>query len=221
MDNKETKYKKVQFSAKDVLSAAIIGEAVSWLLFVMVRVNAPKLPIPGGLAENLASLSTAFLMAAVLPVLSVAGLYIAYIINKKLRSIYQAAKFALVGALNTFIDFGVLNLLILATGISRGALFVVFAGTSFVAAVVNSYLWNKFWTFNDESGENTKEFAQFLFVSVVGLGLNAGAASFIVNIIGPQAGIADAVWANIGKLIGILFSLVWNFVGYKFWVFKE
>ena len=208
------------FRKVDILLSAVIGEAVAWLLFVMVRVNAPELPIPAGLAQSLTSLSTALLMAAVFPVLSVVGLFVAYLIGKKIVVLYQAAKFIQVGALNTFIDLGVLNFLILISGVVGGPLFSVFKGTSFLVAVINSYFWNKHWIFTSKDVSTGKEFSQFMFVSFMGFLINVGTASVVVNVIGPQAGIAPAVWANIGALAATFVALGWNFIGYKFWVFK-
>lgn len=200
--------------------SALIGEAVAWLLFVMVRVNAPELPIPSGLATTLASLNTAIAMAITFPLIASLGLFAIYFISKKVIVLYQAAKFVQVGVLNTFIDLGVLNFLILFSGIAEGLAFTIFASISFTAAVINSYYWNKYWTFKEKESAQAKEFAQFLFVSIIGLFINVGVASVIVNVVGAPEGVAPGVWANVGKLIGIAFSLIWNFIGYKFWVFK-
>ena len=127
----------------------------------------------------------------------------------------------MVGALNTFLDLGVLNLLILVTGISAGTTYSVFKGASFIVAALNSYAWNKWWTFESKKEKIGKEFTQFMFVSVIGFFLNVGTATLTVNVVGPQFGITPTLWANIGALLGTMVVFVWNFVGYKFWVFKE
>ncbi|MEX0869825.1 MAG: GtrA family protein [Candidatus Spechtbacterales bacterium] len=215
---------RVYFRRSDIISALVIGEAIAWLLYVMVKVNAPELPIPADVAEGLAAFSTALIMAFAFPLLSLAGMYAAYFVGKKIKSIYEAAKFALVGALNTFVDLGVLNLLILLTSITAGSTFSVFKGLSFIIAVLNSYVWNKFWTFKSKKKspeEIRKEFIQFFFVSVIGFFVNVATASFVVNMIGPQFGMAAEPWANIGALAGTFTVFIWNFIGYKFWVFKR
>ena len=149
----------------------------------------------------------------------------------------QFIKFAIVGVINTVVDFGVLNVLIFFTGVASGIGFSLFKGISFLAAVGNSYILNKSWTFKDKSGNDTKKIVDFLFVSVVGLLINVGAASLIVNgfdpvefIIVPASKVLgyfgmfisiEQIWSNIGALIATAVSLIWNFYGYKVLVFKQ
>jgi len=111
----------------------------------------------------------------------------------------------------------VLNFLIFLTGVASGLPFGVFKGISFLVAATNSYFWNKRWTFRS----NKKVFVQFLTVSTVGLFLNVSTASFLVNIVQPQFGLSEKVWANVGAINGTLVVMTWNFIGYKFVVFKR
>lgn len=166
-------------------------------------------------------------LIAVLPVLSAIGMWVAYWLAKKIKVFYQIAKFGLVGLLNTLVDWGILNLLMFLTGLTSGYMFSAFKGLSFLFAMANSYIWNKFWTFKKEAenGEadksGAKEMLQFFVVSLVGFALNVSAATFIVNIWGVQWGLSSALWANVGALTGTLLGLAWNFLGYKLIVFKS
>lgn len=156
------------------------------------------------------------------PILATFSLFLASFLEKRFLPIYQFAKFLLVGALNTIIDLGVLNLLMRITGIYFGRLFSIFKGISFIGAATNSYFWNKHWTF--EKGEKTfasSEYFQFLIVVGVGLLLNVGIASFLVNILGPQFGISEKLRANIGAFVAVFAVFIWNFLGCKFIVFKK
>ncbi len=162
-----------------------------------------------------------WLLPIIFPILSLLGLWISFFLGRKILVIFQAAKFVLVGILNTFIDLGILNFLILISQITEGFLFSVFKGISFTVAVINSYFWNKFWTFKKSKTNQTgKEFIQFLIVSLIGFGLNVGTASLVVNIIGPQFGFSKEIWANVGAILATFFAMAWNFIGYKFIVFK-
>ncbi len=139
--------------------------------------------------------------------------------------IKQAGKFILVGILNTLIDLGVLNLLIFITGISAGFGYSAFKGISFIVDVINSYILNKFWTFKSAGDTGrAREFGQFFVVSAIGFGINVGVASLVVNVIGNPfafSGISNTLWANVGALTATFCAMVWNFVGYKFIVFKK
>lgn len=155
-------------------------------------------------------------------VFSVVGIVVGYALSSVARFLFQLAKFGAVGAANTAIDFGIFNLFILLTGITGGWFFVAFKTISFVIAVTNSYLWNKFWSFGKKSTEHIeKEFVQFLLISVIGILLNVSIASFINNIIGPLAGATPERWANLAAAVAAILVLGWNFFGYKFIVFKK
>lgn len=157
-----------------------------------------------------------------LPILSFIGLWLSWLLGKKFLWIFQAAKFFLAGVLATLVDLGILNLLIWISGIASGLYFSLFKGISFLGAMAGKYFGVKFWTFEktDTGGMGT-EFGKFLMVSAIGLGINVIAASFLVNTIGPQFGIGEKVWANIGAILAAFVAFIWNFFGSKFIVFKS
>jgi putative flippase GtrA len=130
--------------------------------------------------------------------------------------VQQFVKFFVVGVSNTLVDLIVLNWLIWLFSISAGPGYSLFKAISFIIANLNSYFWNKKWTFKTARGD----FRQFFVVSLVGLLVNVAAASFVVNFIGPQFGLTSKIWANVGALTGSVIGLLWNFLGYKFIVFK-
>ncbi|MCK5044145.1 GtrA family protein [Candidatus Parcubacteria bacterium] len=155
-----------------------------------------------------------------MPIFCAGCLWFASVLAKKLSFIWQLAKFVLVGVLNTLIDIGILNFLMLVTGIASGTFYSIFKGFSFIVSVVNSYFWNKHWTFGKKTEKTKTEFIQFFIVSVIGFGINVSSASIIVNIIGPQFGLSPAIWANVGAIGAAFCGMTWNFLGYKFIVFK-
>lgn len=164
--------------------------------------------------------------SAVLPILfaflGLIGMFFASLIGRKLFVVFQAAKFFLVGTLNTFIDLGVLNLLIWLSGIAAGIFYSVFKTISFLVATINSYFWNRYWTFEKRKEvPRPREFFKFLIITSIGLLINVSVASFLVNIIGSQFGITEKIWANIGAIVAAFFAFLWNFLGSKFIVFKK
>ena len=98
----------------------------------------------------------------------------------------------------------------------------LFKGISFLVATVNSYLWNKHWTFEKkEKAFVPKEYIKFLVIVTIGLLINVIIASLLVNIFSPPFGIEKKFWANLGAFLAIFVSAGWNFLGAKFIVFKK
>lgn len=192
----------------DFIIALVIGELIALFSF--------------GILKNL-ELETKLLywiLPIFLPIFCSFCLWFASMLAKKIAVIWQLAKFVLVGVLNTVIDIGVLNLLILIFSIASGPFYSVFKGISFVLSVVNSYFWNKHWTFDKKTGKTEKEFIQFFIVSFIGFLINVSSASIIVNLVGPQFGLSASIWANVGAVGAAFCGMTWNFLGYKFIVFK-
>jgi len=141
-------------------------------------------------------------------------------INKKL--IIQISKFVIIGILNTGIDFAVLNLLMWQTGIYSGKYIILLNAISFLVAVINSYFWNKFWIFRaKETTQTGKEFVQFISITLVGMMINTAIVYSVTTLIPPMFGLSVELWANLAKIAATSISLVWNFIGYKLFVFKK
>jgi len=133
----------------------------------------------------------------------------------------QFSKFVAIGLLNTAIDFGVLNLLMWLADIYKGKWLFLFNAASFTIALINSYLWNKLWTFKDKSTKDVPvEFSRFLMISIIGAIINSSIIYFITTYITPYYGLSEQIWANLAKVLATGFSLIWNFLGYKFIVFN-
>lgn len=124
---------------------------------------------------------------------------------------------------NTTIDLGVLNLLILFFGTgANGEFYAPFKALSFLVAVTNSYFCNKYWVFRQSGLAKPKEPVLFFVVSVVGLILNVAVSYLIFSVITKTTeGISPAFVANIGALAGTAAVFLWNFIGYKFIVFTN
>lgn len=187
------------------LAAALI---TSGFLYPTLQITGiyKKLPIP------LVLLFLAF------PVISILGMYIFSILSKKLSLLWQFAKFAQIGVLNTAVDFGILNILISYTHVTSGLGIIFINATSFTVALVNSYFWNKSWVFG---GTKRSNFVTFVVVTLIGLLVNTGVVYGLTTFVPPVIVSSQALWANVAKLLATGLSLIWNFVGYKLVVFKS
>ncbi len=196
----------------DIVLALISGEVIAWFFYSILK------NLDLGVEVNYLS----WILAISFPLISLFALWIASLLGKKFLWIFQIAKFLLIGAMATLVDLGVLNILIMVSGVAVGFSYSVFKGISFIVATAAKYFGDKFWAFEkmEKSGMG-KEFSKFFLVTLIGLAINVGAASLVVNMIGPQFGMNDKIWANIGGVVAAFVGFAWNFLGYKFLVFKK
>lgn len=88
----------------------------------------------------------------------------------------QVLRFAAIGALNTSLDFIILNYVSKVYGISSGLPLGLLNAVSFSVAVLQSYLWNKAWTFEQDSKSPLQNAIRLVLVG--GLGAIAFLAVF-------------------------------------------
>lgn len=126
-----------------------------------------------------------------------------------------AARFGIVGALNTAIDFGALLLLTL---IGLPALAANIASTSLAFSF--SFFANKHYTFQSNSGNVRRQLILFVAITLFGLW---GLQSIVIALVNPWlSGFLDASVALIAaKVLATVVSLVWNYVMYSRVVFTK
>lgn len=162
------------------------------------------------------------------------GLVFCHAISKKIPAMWQFGKFFLTGIMNLLVDLGTLALVTILfrkalhiqstdTLLTIGAVitfYSLFKALSFTVSNINSYFWNKYWTFNQSAGKKS-EFIQFFIVSIVGFIVNVVVASLVFNGFSSSTVLTSDQWSIIGAGAGSIAGLFWNFFGYKFIVFKS
>jgi putative flippase GtrA len=207
-------------SQRDYLFGLAAGFVIGLLL----------LPILSAVKHDL-YLSLRFVLIPLFLVLVPLGLVIASWISRRLTFVWQLAKFVVIGGMNTLVDLGALAF-ISAIAIKPDtpwftifgqvvAYYTLYKAISFILANLNSYIWNKYWTFQKDSTEKTgSEFTAFFAVSIIGFVINLSVASSIFAL--PALGGLDLKqWGTAAAAIGSIVGLAWNFLGYKFFVFKK
>jgi putative flippase GtrA len=165
-----------------------------------------------------------------------AGLIIASLIARKISLVWQLAKFLIIGVMNTLVDIGVLALITIlvasdvkhaseSTWFTMASLVItyysLYKALSFIIANINSFFWNKYWTFGSENQSRAShQFFQFFLVSLIGFAINVTIASVAFSSL-TQSSFTIAQAGLIGAALGSIIGLAWNFVGYKFFVFKK
>lgn len=118
------------------------------------------------------------------------------------QGVQQIARFLVVGVLNTLVDAGLYALLTRGLGLLV-TLPVLAKGISYSAGVLNSFFWNRRWTFRSTSGLYIS-LPPFVLANLLGLVVNAGCMHFGLNILGlPETFSFGAA---------TLITLVWNFL---------
>ena len=123
-------------------------------------------------------------------------------------------KFAMVGAIGTVLDFGVLNLLILVFGFSK-----FWANTgSFAVGSFNNFLGNRYWSFPESRDRSfLRQFGQFLVVGGVGWVINQAIFLGLSTYVFAPWGILGF---NVAKAIAVGIVLFWNFGINRIWTYK-
>ena len=134
----------------------------------------------------------------------------------KTKEVGRFARFLTVGALGTFLDFGLLSLL------KTLAFPTLLANSlSFSVGVANNFTWNRLWTFADIKQSNWhKQLVQFLLVGLVGLALNNMIVLLLEAPLGglfsqPDYGYLPA------KVIATGVVVFWNYFANRYWTFSS
>ncbi|MFH1308587.1 MAG: GtrA family protein [Patescibacteria group bacterium] len=192
----------------DIIASLILGEIFAIFLGFVLR----------GLGFSLFPI---YILYFILPVLALIGVWTFYLIGKKIPIAFQFGKYAVTGFANTAVDFGVLNLLMWMTSVYSGKSIFLLNSISFLIAVIHSYFWNKFWAFKSKDKNIAGQFLQFVVISLVAVLINGAIVYTISSLVSPMFNLSIEAWANIAKALATVVSLIWNFLGYKFIVFKK
>ncbi len=115
--------------------------------------------------------------------------------------------YALVGALNTVVDFLMFTLFYRLIGLPEGWSQVI----GYISGILCSFLLNSNVTFKDKTVSTGKSALRFIIVNGVSLGVSTLAIELLIG--------AGLQWIIAKLLITVLVALI-NYVGYKLVVFK-
>lgn len=212
---------------KDYLLGIVVGIIIGLLILPILKNAQPSL------YEKFALFIVPFFALGV-PV----GLIVSSFIARKIALVWQLAKFLVIGIMNTLVDIGVLALITILVANQAGSIasedtwftaaslvvtyYSLYKGISFIIANINSFFWNKYWTFGSNTAHKAPtQFFQFFLVSMVGFAINVIIASLAFSFVASAGNLNIAQAGLIGAALGSVIGLAWNFVGYKFFVFKK
>ena len=127
--------------------------------------------------------------------------------KNKLTELAKAAKFAVVGVANTLIDYGVFALLAQLLGVNVYLSQVI----SYSCGVLNSYVFNRSWTFKSQSRFFSPTLVRFLVLNLVMLAVSTGLLALLMQF-------------GLGKLLAkagsVAVTMVLSFLVNRLWVFR-
>jgi putative flippase GtrA len=136
------------------------------------------------------------------------------------------AKFAIVGAIGTIVDYSVFNLFAYVVGFEE----IIAQGISFTVAVISNFMFNRNWTFRDSRSKRLRvQLFQYVLVNFVGLLIRtpifAGFVAIFTSLLTGRSlpfGI-DPVWLahNLALAGAIGVVLLWNYFVNRRWTFND
>ena len=142
-------------------------------------------------------------------------------------------KFGLIGVLNTLVDFCVFFVMdrwVIGAGPTLALLgMTVVAGpyisnaVAYVVANINSFVWNKLWTFERRDRVTRGEAARYLLTSAGYVLISTVSLAVCIRILSLPviAPLVPQGWTNLlAKLPTACVTIFYNYLMNKFWVFK-
>jgi putative flippase GtrA len=135
-------------------------------------------------------------------------------------------RFAVVGASGSVVDIGVMNLLTRVFHIPL----VVAGSISFVCAVTNNFIGNRYWTYPDSrSRPLMRQLGMFFLVNLIGIGIRIPILKYLepplaqlfqsMTHLSYQA--ADTLAKNATLLFAIGVVMLWNYFVNRYWTYND
>ncbi|WP_026487313.1 GtrA family protein [Caldanaerobius polysaccharolyticus] len=135
-----------------------------------------------------------------------------YDIALSLYAKYQSMfRFAIVGFINTGVDFLTFSVLFSFLGFNK----LICQAAGYTMGIVNSFVLNKLWTFEDRKSKlsTANQFARFVAVNMVSLGLSLLGLKFISESYGVNVYVSKLMVTGVAQAV--------NYIGYRYWVFNK
>lgn len=139
---------------------------------------------------------------------------------KILATLIQLFRFSFVGGINTFIDIGIFNIFVWMLPTNDASQLVFFNSLAYSAGAINSFFWNKLWTFEERSQITKGQVIRFAIVTSIGILCN-DAFLWLATTIMNSLSISGFFWTNVAKITAIIGSMAVSYLGMRFGVFTK
>lgn len=131
------------------------------------------------------------------------------------------SKFSVVGAANAAVDYAVLNLLLWLYPTGSNTDVVLYNLVALVAANINSYLGNAFWTFRERAEPSSRQRMLFALQALLNIGVSSGLFWLCIHLLSAYTSLPLFVGENIAKTISIVAASVMSFFIMRYLVFSR
>ncbi len=129
-------------------------------------------------------------------------------VKKYRQGLVHFVKFNFVGIFNTGLTVVIYNILVYL-GMDELVAYPI----GYVVGLVNSFIMNKLWTFEKRKSFQLEEAVKFTIVNLIAMG--GGQLFLYIN----KAYIG--IDPRVAQLLTLIYSIPVNFIGSKFWAFKD
>ena len=135
-------------------------------------------------------------------------------------------KFLFVGITGAIVDFGIMNLMRIVVGLSL----VWSQAISFSVAVINNFLWNRYWTYPDSRSKAPyRQLVQFFLINLVGILVRTPLVTWfdklILNFLDKSSYSLPLenyiISQNLALTGAIGIILLWNFFANRYWTYSD
>ncbi|HYU77011.1 MAG TPA: glycosyltransferase [Ktedonobacteraceae bacterium] len=134
--------------------------------------------------------------------------------------LWQIVRFGIVGVLNTTVDIIALNILLWRFPTHDANLLLFYNSIAYILGALNSFGFNKYWTFKHRQAVTGSEILRFAIVNIIGILCNDGIIWSVASI--SHTLIANPIlWANASKGCAIIGIASVSYLGMRLWVFSR
>lgn len=134
------------------------------------------------------------------------------------RDIRQFLRFGLVGCLNTLVDLLALNCLLWLWPTRNAVALLLANSLAYAFGALNSFLLNRYWTFQRRGRTNRREVARFVLAALAGIICNDLLLAGLNSIL-QTAHLGTTIWLNFAKLLSIGGTVLISYLSMRLWVF--
>jgi putative flippase GtrA len=133
-------------------------------------------------------------------------------------TLWQILRFSLVGIVNTGIDLLAFNLLLWLVPTQSTSTLLFYNSLAYALGAFNSFLWNKYWTFQNKERTTTRELLTFIGTVLLGIACNDLILGMTSTLFRSFIG-NSLLLSNGCKILAIFGTLSISYLGMRLWVF--